>query len=163
MFNLGVGGSFLWWVWGRGNGLEDKINIPFVLLATPAVRKIMLEFFFENGNCQYAFSITHLVYSFFFGFWNQMSCFTLRLFSFIKKEEKKSSRKTTAAFWEVGVGRITSDFVFKNDFNSSPKADKRLSVHFLFHNLSQLDIRRATDLLWFSQCRTLHHIICRSA
>lgn len=46
MFNLGVGGSFLWWVQGRGNGLEDKINIPFVLLATPAVRKIMLDFFF---------------------------------------------------------------------------------------------------------------------
>ena len=25
-------------------------------------------FSFANGNCQYAFSITHLVYSFFFGF-----------------------------------------------------------------------------------------------
>lgn len=50
------------------NGLGDKINIPFVLLVTPAVGEIMLFFFFENGNCQYAVSITHLVYSFFFGF-----------------------------------------------------------------------------------------------
>ena len=41
-----VGGSFLWWGQGGGrNGLGDKINIPFVLLAAPAVRKIMLIFF----------------------------------------------------------------------------------------------------------------------
>ena len=41
----GWGGSFLWWGRGRGSGLGDKINIPFALLATPAVRKIMLVFF----------------------------------------------------------------------------------------------------------------------
>ena len=65
---------------------------------SPAYKQVLLQgpinnlfqmFSFANGNCQYAFSITHLVYSFFFGFWNQMSCFTLRLLSFIKKEKKK--------------------------------------------------------------------------
>lgn len=43
-------GSFPWLrggeAGGRGRGLGDKINIPFALLATPAVRKIMLFFFF---------------------------------------------------------------------------------------------------------------------
>lgn len=58
--------SLVRWPSGGRKSLEDKINIPFVLLATPAAREIML--FFENGNCRYAFSITHLVYSFFFGF-----------------------------------------------------------------------------------------------
>lgn len=57
---MAVGGG------GRGDRLGDKINIPFVLLVTPAVREIML--FIENGNFQYAASITHLVYSFFLGF-----------------------------------------------------------------------------------------------
>lgn len=50
-------------------GLGDKINAPFVLLGTPAGGETMpFLFFFENGNCQYAVSITHLVYSFFCGF-----------------------------------------------------------------------------------------------
>lgn len=62
----GWGGSFLWRGRGRRSGLGDKINIPFALLATPAVRKIMLVFFCEWKLSECFF---HHSFSLFFLLW----------------------------------------------------------------------------------------------